>query len=113
MLIRKLKTVFFDKQKEETYNKPDEWALVRKMFPWIYKLDDKKSLTKLLAEQPKDIIKLLSTYYRSEVNELIAQKRYWDIIKYDWIQKLISDLNDLLINPNEYARGNENEWRGE
>lgn len=103
MFIKKIKQCFFDKKKDVSYNTQDEWALIRKTFPWLQRIDDKKVLSKMLRETSPEIIKLLSTYYWSEVNELIAQKRYWDIIKYEWIQKLISDLDYLYVNPNEYA----------
>jgi len=91
---------FFDKQKDVTYNSLDRETLVRKMFPWIHRLDDKKTLDRLLKSLDPDIRKVLNTYYWSEVNQLIELKKYWEIIKYEWILKFISDLTYLYTNPN-------------
>jgi len=110
MFLDTIKKVFFDKEKQVKYNDTEGYTLVRKMFPWIYRIDDKKLLSKLLANTEKDIIKLLSTFYRSEVNQLIEQKKYWDIIKYEWIQILISELTYLNTNPNEYVERRVEWW---
>ena len=109
MFLDKIKKVFFDKEKEVKYNWGNGYTLVRKMFPWINRIDDKKTLSKLLADTDPDIKKLLSTFYRSEVNELIAQKKYSEIVQYEWILKLISELTYLTTNPNEYV-WERNEW---
>lgn len=99
---------FFDKYIFYKYNKNTKLGLaynetlIRKMFPWIYRVDDKKILHKLLKETESDFRKVLNTYYRSEVNQLIEQKKYDEIVKYEWILKLVSDLTYLYNNPNEY-----------
>lgn len=95
---------YFDKKYNDKYNDDSNGTLIRKMFPWIYRIDDKKILSKQLLSLDPDIRKVLNTYYRSEVNILIEAKRYNEIEKYEWIQKLISDLNYLYNNPNEYGR---------
>ena len=102
---------FFDKIKSKKYNEEDKATLVRKMFPWIYRVDDKKTLQKLLISTESDFVKLLNTYYRSEVNILIEQKKYDEIIKYEWILKLIGDLTYLYNNPNEYGWSTIWSWR--
>jgi hypothetical protein len=100
----------FDKNNEIWYNQYEEWALVRKMFPWISKIEDKRILDKLLLlekEQDTSFQKLLQTFYRSKTVDLIAQKRYAELIKYEWILELIEELKSLFNNNNNYG---ENNW---
>lgn len=102
-IIKKFKK-FFDKNEVASYNNDIDGALIRKMFPWIQRVDDKKTLNRLLSWTDSDIKKLLLTYYRSEVNQLISEKKYSEIVKYEWILKLVSDIEYLYTNPLTYAR---------
>jgi len=99
----------FDKINEIWYNNQDEWALVRKMFPWISKIEEKRILKELLLlqkEQDTSFKKMLQTFYWSKTVDLIAQKKYNDLIKYEWILELIEELNSLFNNNNNYGETN-------
>ncbi len=96
----------FDKINEIWYNPKDEWALVRKMFPWISKIEEKRILKELLLlqqEQDTSFKKMLQTFYWSKIVDKIAQKKYNDLIKYEWILELIEELNSLFNNNNNYG----------
>lgn len=95
---------FFDKKNNNSYNTDINGTLIRKMFPWINNIDNKKILIRQLTSLDPDIRKVLNTYYRSEVNMLIEQKKYSEIEKYEWILKLIEDLNFLYTNPSNYEQ---------